>query len=123
MGKERPKMSMSKPALQASSVDIDDLLGGGAGRKKKKKTSRRPGAAEGSSSGKRGKKKASKRLSSEPAGQIGLVDRVGEARRRRTLYLSPDLDRRVASAAIDQGCRVSDFIAAALESHLDATGN
>ena len=88
-----------------------------SGSATKKKTSKRSGVAQ--------REKASKRLNGTVSNldftPIGHVERVGEARRRRTLYLHPDLDRRIAAAAVEQGTRVSDLIAAAIERYLTSS--
>lgn len=108
----RPRMSIKKPSMPVSTTDIDDLLGS-------TKSTNSPETSEKTSS------KTSKRLGAETSKRpnssapIGHVERVGEARRRRTVYMPPDLDLLVAQAAAQQGMRVSDFITEVLREHLD----
>jgi len=54
-----------------------------------------------------------------PPGRPGLVQRsTGRVRRRRTVYLPPELDRRLAVHCAGEGLEVSDVVARAVDAYL-----
>ena len=54
-----------------------------------------------------------------PLDRPGLVQRAtGRVRRRRTVYLPPELDRRLAVHCAAEGLEVSDVVAQAVSSYL-----